>query len=161
VYKVSFAGSTWPAFGPAGSPASLPIAPHPVCTVALQVSALSTDQPLCAPVVVTYTVWVAWFTSTSSGAAPTSTVGGGWAGQAARWAALQVALLSIETVVLSPWPLSKFGMYTVWLAGSAKMPIGCGPTGTVAGVCPQPEVSSALQVAPLNTETVLAPVSVT
>jgi hypothetical protein len=89
------------------------------------------------------------------------TVGGGWAGQPARWAALQVALFSIETVVLCPWPLAKSGMYTVWLAGSAKMPSGPTPTGTVAGVCPQPEVTSALQVAPLNTETVLAPVSVT
>ena len=33
---------------------------------------------------------------------------------------------------------------------------GTTPTGTVAGVCPQSEVFSALQVAPLNTETVLS-----
>ena len=38
---------------------------------------------------------------------------------------------------------------------------GCRPTGTVAGFCSQPEVTSALQVAPLNTETVLSPVSAT
>jgi len=41
------------------------------------------------------------------------------------------------------------------------MPSGARPTGTVAGFCPQPVVTSALQVAPLNTETALPPVSVT
>ncbi len=70
--------------------------------VALQVSALKAAQPLCAPMVVTYTVWVAGFTVTSSGAARTLTVGGGVAGQAARSVALQVELSIIETVVLFP-----------------------------------------------------------
>src|SRR6516225_10170065 len=36
------------------------------------------------------------------------------------------------------------------------MPIGVEPTGTVAGVCPQPEAFWPLQVAPLNTDTVLS-----
>ena len=47
-------------------------------------------------------------------------------------------------------------MYTVWLAGSANMPIGAEPDvrDTVAGVCPQPVVFSPLHVAPLNTDTV-------
>src|SRR5690348_5039820 len=36
------------------------------------------------------------------------------------------------------------------------MATGAIPTGTVAGVCPQPDAFSALQVAPLNTETVLS-----
>src|SRR5215467_2154594 len=35
------------------------------------------------------------------------------------------------------------------------MPNGAGPTWTWAGAWPQPEVSKALQVAPLNTATVL------
>ena len=52
-------------------------------------------------------------------------------------------------------------MYTVWLAGSSNRANGAGPTGTVAGFCPQPEVFSALQVAPLNTDTALSPKSVT
>ena len=49
----------------------------------------------------------------------------------------------------------------MWFAWSANTPSGPSPTGTVAGVCPQPEVTCALQVAPLNTETVLSPKLVT
>ena len=50
------------------------------------------------------------------------------------------------------------GMYTVArLAGSSKIATGPGPDyGTIAGVCPQPALVSALQVAPLNTATVLS-----
>src|SRR5450755_2474180 len=96
----------------------------------------------------------------ASGGLPTSTVGGGVVGQLARSVALQVALSIIETVVLSGEPPTatapKLGTYTVWLVGSANSPSGSSPTGTVAGVCRQPEVFSALQVAPLNTETVLS-----
>src|SRR6516165_1580902 len=99
VYSVSFAVSTWPALGPVGSPVKTPRLPHPDCTAALQVFASNTDQPFDAPNVVTYAVWVAWSTSTSFGDPPTSTVGGGVVGQAARLLALQVALLSIETSV--------------------------------------------------------------
>jgi hypothetical protein len=51
--------------------------------------------------------------------------------------------------------------YTVWLASSAKIPNGPGPTRTWAGGWAQPEVSRALQVAPLNTATVLVPSTVT
>src|SRR5215467_4026477 len=76
----------------------------------------------------------------------------GVVGQPARSVALQVALSSIETVV--PAPLA---MYKVWLAESARAVIGPAPTGTCGGVCPQPEVTVALQVAPLTTESVLAP----
>ena len=52
-------------------------------------------------------------------------------------------------------------MYRVWLAGSAKSPSGPEPTGTVTGVCPEAKRSSALHVAPLNTDTVLSPKLVT
>ena len=79
------------------------------------------------------------------------TVGGGVVGQAARSVALHVALSSIERS--SSMPL---GMYTVWLAGSSKIATGGPPTGTIAGVCPQPALVLALQVAPLNTATVLS-----
>src|ERR1700691_2226204 len=41
------------------------------------------------------------------------------------------------------------------------MPIGPDPTGTVAGVCPQPDLACALQIAPLNTETLLSLLLVT
>jgi hypothetical protein len=79
--------------------------------------------------------------------------------------ALQVAVSSIETMVLAgppiPQELPQLAMYTVWLAGSLNSASGPGPTGTVAGFCPQPEVSTALQVAPLNTETVLSPLLAT
>ena len=44
---------------------------------------------------------------------------------------------------------------TVRLAGSKEIPAGLKPTVTVGGVCPHPVVVVALQVAPLNTETVL------
>ena len=130
--------------------------------------AFSTAQPFClgwSPKVVTYTVWEAWSTTTWTGVAPTANVGGGVAGQPARSVALQVALSSIETTVLAgPLPLQalpQLAMYTVWLAGSSNRASGAGPTGTVAGFCPQPEVSSALQVAPLNTDSVSSPRSVT
>ncbi|MGO9879809.1 MAG: hypothetical protein ACLPSM_10730 [Acidimicrobiales bacterium] len=56
---------------------------------------------------------------------------------------------------------AALGMYTVWLAGSSKIATGGPPTGTIAGVCPQPALVSALQVAPLNTATVLSPGSAT
>ena len=110
-----------------------PIEPHPDWTVALQVFASNTDQPFSAPIVVTYTVWVAWSTSMSSGVAPTSTLGGAVVGHAVRWVALQVALSIIETVMLSPEKSSEFATYTVWLAGSAKSWIGRDPTGTCRG----------------------------
>ena len=132
--------------------------PHPDWTVALHVLA---SNAVVATVVPMYTVWVAWSTNASNGAAPTSTVGGSVVGHPARSVAVQVALLIIETVVLSPAPLSEFGTYTVWLAGSTYRPIGYSPTGTVAGVCPHPDVFIALHVAPLNTDTASSPTLVT
>jgi hypothetical protein len=44
----------------------------------------------------------------------------------------------------------------VWFTGSSNTPSGPRPTGTLAGLCPQPDASVALQVAPLNTETLLS-----
>ena len=43
------------------------------------------------------------------------------------------------------------------LIGSMVSDMGPGPTGTSAGTCPHPEVITALQVAPSNTDTVFAP----
>ena len=61
--------------------------------------------------------------------------------------------------------LSKFGpglaTYTVWFASSAKIPNGPGPTRTCAGAWRHPRVTRLLQVAPLNTATVLSPEIVT
>ena len=64
--------------------------------------------------------------------------------------ALQVAALMTETLVSSMLVTA-----TVRLAGSKAIPAGLKPTVTVGGVCPHPVVVVALQVAPLNTETVL------
>ena len=69
--------------------------------------------------------------------------------------ALQVALSIIDSSggPVPPLGLPTVATYTVWLSGSAKIWTGKAPTGTVAGICPQPAWSSALQVAPLNTAT--------
>lgn len=70
--------------------------------------------------------------------------------------ALQVALSIIETSVVPVPPLPKLpnvATYTVWLSGSAKIPIGPAPTGTIAGACVQPVWSIASHVAPLKTDT--------
>lgn len=124
--------------------------------MASQVSASKTAQPFAAPKVETYTVCVAWSSSALDGLAPTLTVGGGADGQPAGWMALQVALSIIETLV-SPWS----GTYTVWLTGSATGATGPSPTGTEAGACLHPDVTVALHVAPLTTDTVLTPELVT
>src|SRR5215469_319869 len=163
VYKVSSDGSTTPTSGPTGSPSSRPILRHPDCAAALQVFALNTAHPFCAlcvPIVVTYTVWLALATSTSRGTAPRCTVGGVWPAQPARSEPSQVSVLIIDMVVLGP---IRPGLvtYTVWFASSATIPNGPEPTWTWAGARRHPQVTWLLQVAPLNTATVLLPRIVT
>ena len=163
VYRVWLAGSIWTSEGKMAV-GIVPSWAHPDCTVALHVLASNTETPLVpaghpesgSPHTVTYTVWVDESTAPATALLGTATVGGGVVGQAARSVALHVAVSSIETSSSTP-----SGMYRVWLAGSAKIPIGPEPTGTVAGVCPQPHGCSPLHVAPLNTDTVLSPKLVT
>jgi hypothetical protein len=100
---------------------------------------------------VTYAVWVRGFTSMSPGPRPTATEGAAAAGQPAAVWPLQPALSIIETE-----PSSKLATYTVWLRWSAKIPSGVDPTATLTGVCPQPELTRALQLDPSITATELS-----
>src|SRR3954469_14823802 len=98
-----------------------------------------------------YAVCVRAFTSMSPGPRPTAMEGAAVAGQPAGVWPLQVALSIIETV-----PSSKFATYTVWSLWSAKIPSGAGPTATLTGICPQPELTRALQLDPSTTATALS-----
>ena len=163
VYRVSFAGvDLRRRFGPIGSPVEHGRAWRiPTGTVALQVFASNTVQPFSAPIVVTYTVWVAWSTSTSCGsAADVDGRGRLWSGSRPDRSRCRSRCRSSRRC----WSVAaaQLAMYTVWLAGSAKMPERRrrrpGPSPASAR---SPRCSSALQVAPLNTETVLSPTLVT
>src|SRR5215469_9997840 len=79
---------------------------------------------------------------------PTVTIGGLWP-QPEVSPVWQVRVLIIDTE--RPCRLVT---YTVLLAASNAALNGDGPTVTVAGFCPHPEVLAALQVAPSMTETV-------
>src|SRR6516165_2877862 len=94
-------------------------------------------------------VSVAWLMATGMGKLPTETVGAACP-QPDVFFPLQVAVLITETV-LSP-ALATYRVPVAWLIAS---PAGPFPTAMAAGFWPHPEVTWALQVAPLITETVL------
>src|SRR5689334_5024057 len=93
-------------------------------------------------------VLVAWFTATAQGAAARCTGYGAWL-HPAGCLPMQSAALIIDRVLV---PL--LATYTVWVAWFTAIPAGPVLTVTVAGGWPQPEVTVALQVAPLITDTV-------
>src|SRR6516165_7537410 len=94
-------------------------------------------------------VSVAWLTPTGMAPFPTVMVGGACP-QLVVTFALQVAVLTTETVLSQL--LATYIVCVAWLIAS---PAGQLPTVIVAGVWPQPEVTWALQVAPLMTDTVV------
>src|SRR5215469_5248365 len=94
-------------------------------------------------------VSVAWLTATGTGPFPAVMLGGTWLQPEVAFA-LQVAMLITETVLSQA--LATYSVCVAWLIAR---PAGQFPTAMLAGVCPQPEVMRALQVAPLMTDTVV------
>src|SRR5215471_5530360 len=92
---------------------------------------------------------VAWLTPTGMGRFPTVMEGGACPHPVVTFA-LQVAVLITETVLSQL--LATYSVCVAWLMAS---PAGQLPTVMVAGVCRQPEVTWALQVAALMTDTVV------
>src|SRR5947208_3617042 len=72
------------------------------------------------------------------------------------WVPLQVEPSMTDTVRSLRFPTK-----TVLVSNTIPTERGSEPTGIVAGVCPQPELSVALQCRALNTETVLSSVFAT
>src|SRR5437016_13110181 len=89
------------------------------------------------------------------GNAPRRTAGGVWP-QPVVLPPLQVEPSMTDTVRSLRFPTK-----TVLVANTIPTERGSEPTGIVAGVCPQPELSVALQCRALNTETVLSSVFAT
>src|SRR6516225_7652512 len=88
------------------------------------------------------------------GPPPTVTVASGWCAQPCGWLPLQELPSITETVPgRAAWLVTK----TVFVTGSTATASPKAPTAAVAGFCPHPEVSLALHVAPLMTDTVLSP----